>query len=280
METLRLGAILHDVGKIGIPDRVLLKPGALDEEEWLIAKQHPLIGDKLLEPLDLLAGARPIVRHHHERWDGDGYPDRLAAENIPLGARIVAVADSVEAMSSRQLYRKPRTTEEIVAELYRQRGAQWDARVVDVVLRLLETGELVLAEEGLRLLEPAAGTANGSVSVLLVARDDAEAELLTSALQQAVDGIVVARAKTVAGACELAARSNWSLAVVDDGELPDGRSVEVVERLQGAEPAIPVVVLTSDDTARAEDVHGAADCVVKGGSYLEALVGHARVHVA
>jgi putative two-component system response regulator len=280
METLRLGAILHDVGKIGIPDRVLLKPGALDEEEWLIAKQHPLIGDKLLEPLDLLAGARPIVRHHHERWDGDGYPDRLAAEEIPLGARIVAVADSVEAMSSRQLYRKPRTTEEIVAELYRQRGAQWDSRVVDVVLRLLESGELVLAEEGLRLLEPAAGASNGSVAVLLVERDDAEAELLTNALQRAVEGIVVARAKTVAGACELAARANWALAVVDDGELPDGRSVEVVERLQGAEPAIPVVVLTSADAARAEDAHGAADCVVKGGSYLEALVGHARIHAA
>ncbi len=280
METLRLGAILHDVGKIGIPDRVLLKPGALDEEEWLIAKQHPLIGDKLLEPLDLLAGARPIVRHHHERWDGDGYPDRLAAEDIPLGARIVAVADSVEAMSSRQLYRKPRTTEEIVAELCRQRGAQWDARIVDVVLRLLETGELVLAEEGLRLLEPAAGATNGSVAVLLVERDDAEAELVTAALQQAVEGIVVARAKSVAGACELAGRSSWSLAVIDDDELPDGRSVEVVERLQGADPAIPVVVLTSGDAARVEDVRGAADCVVKGGAYLEALVGRARVHAA
>jgi response regulator RpfG family c-di-GMP phosphodiesterase len=183
-------------------------------------------------------------------------------------------------MSSRQLYRKPRTTEEIVAELGRQRGAQWDARIVDVVLRLLETGELVLAEEGLRLLEPPAGGAGGTVAVLLVERDDAEAELLTAALQRAVEGLVVARAKTVAGACELAARSSWSLAVVDDGELPDGRSVEVVERLQGADPAIPVVVLTSGDAARAEDAHGAADCVVKGDAYLEALVGRARVHAA
>ena len=111
IETVRLGAILHDVGKIGIPDRVLLKPGPLDEEERRIVETHPEIGDKLLEPLDLLAAARPIVRHHHERWDGAGYPDRLAGEEIPLGARIVGVADSIEVMSSRQLYQSPRSPE-------------------------------------------------------------------------------------------------------------------------------------------------------------------------
>jgi putative two-component system response regulator len=153
IETLRLGAILHDVGKIGIPDRVLLKPGPLDDEERRIVETHPEIGDKLLEPLDLLGGARPIVRHHHERWDGNGYPDRLAAEAIPLAARIVAVADSVEVMSSRQLYRKPLTPEGIVEELRDQRGRQWDPTVVDVALRLIETGELVLSADGLRLLE-------------------------------------------------------------------------------------------------------------------------------
>jgi putative two-component system response regulator len=161
IEILRLGAILHDIGKIGIPDRVLLKPGPLDDEEWLIAKQHPLIGDKLLEPLDLLSTARPIVRHHHERWDGQGYPDALAGSDIPLGARIVAVADSVEVMSSRQLYRRPRTISEIVAELHRQRGAQWDVVVVDIVLDLIDSGELLLEEGGLRVLEPALGPQPG-----------------------------------------------------------------------------------------------------------------------
>ena len=153
IETVRLGAILHDVGKIGIPDRVLLKPGPLDDEERQIIETHTEIGDKLLEPLDLLAGARPIVRHHHERWDGAGYPDGLAEEMIPLGARIVSVADSVEAMTSRQLYRKPLEADEIVAELQRHRGAQWDPAVVDVVLELIESGELVLSQGGLRLLE-------------------------------------------------------------------------------------------------------------------------------
>ena len=156
IETLRLGAILHDVGKIGIPDRVLLKPGPLDDEERRIVETHPEIGDKLLEPLDLLAGARPIVRHHHERWDGAGYPDRLAASAIPLAARIVAVADSVEVMSSRQLYRRPLTPADVVEELHALRGKQWDPAVVDVALALIETGELVLSPDGLRLLAPVA----------------------------------------------------------------------------------------------------------------------------
>jgi cyclic di-GMP phosphodiesterase len=151
IENLRLGAILHDVGKIGIPDRVLLKPGPLDDEERRIVETHPVIGDKLLEPLDLLATARPIVRHHHERWDGLGYPDGLAALEIPAGARIVAVADSVEVMSSRQLYRAPLTHEQIVAELRRQSGKQWDADFVAIVLALIESGELELRVEGLRL---------------------------------------------------------------------------------------------------------------------------------
>jgi putative two-component system response regulator len=153
IETIRLGAILHDVGKIGIPDRVLLKPGPLDDEERAIVETHPEIGDKLLEPLDLLSGARPIVRHHHERWDGAGYPDRLAAEDIPLGARIVCVADSIEVMSSRQLYRRPLDPEQIVEELGRCRATQWDPEIVDLALELIESGELVLSIEGMRVLE-------------------------------------------------------------------------------------------------------------------------------
>jgi putative two-component system response regulator len=157
VETLRLGAILHDIGKIGIPDRVLLKPGPLNAEERRIVETHPEIGDKLVEPLDLLSTARPIVRHHHERWDGAGYPDRLAGDAIPLGARIVAVADSIEVMSSRQLYSRPRTPDEVEQELRAHRGAQWDPQIVDLALGLLESRELVLLTDGLRLDEdPAA----------------------------------------------------------------------------------------------------------------------------
>jgi putative two-component system response regulator len=158
-ESIRLGAILHDVGKIGIPDRVLLKPGPLDAEERRVIEEHPVIGDRLLEPLDLLAPARPIVRHHHERWDGRGYPDGLAGDSIPIEARIVAVADSVEVMSSRQLYRTPLTPDQVVAELRAGAGTQWDANVVDAVLQLIDSGELHLSTEGMRLLEPTASTA-------------------------------------------------------------------------------------------------------------------------
>jgi putative two-component system response regulator len=158
LDELRLGAILHDIGKIGIPDRVLLKPGPLDPEERAIVETHPDIGDRLLAPLDLLQGARPVVRHHHERWDGDGYPDRLAGEEIPLAARIVSVVDSIEVMTSRQLYRSPRNPDEIVEELRRCGGAQWDPQIVELALSLIESGELELRQDGMRLLEPVHGS--------------------------------------------------------------------------------------------------------------------------
>src|SRR6185312_3571884 len=244
VETIRLGAILHDIGKIGIPDRVLLKPAALDDEERRIVEMHPEIGDRLLEPLDLLASARPIVRHHHERWDGDGYPDRVAGTDIPLGARIVAVADSVEVMSARQLYRQPRTPEQIVNELTELRAKQWDPDVVDVVLRLIDSGELELGSDGLRLLEraPEVPTRAG-LAVLLVEDDDADARLVTEALERALDAPVVARATSIAHAAELVNGSAWSLAIVDH-DLPDGPGVDVVDALRQDNPAMPSVMLT------------------------------------
>jgi putative two-component system response regulator len=279
VETVRLGAILHDVGKIGIPDRVLLKPSALDEEERRIVETHPEIGDKLLEPLDLLAGARPIVRHHHERWDGLGYPDRLGADGIPLGARIVAVADSVEVMSSRQLYRQPRTPEQIVEELREWRGKQWDPQIVDLVLGLLESGELQLSTDGLHLLEqtPAKLSVPG-LSVLLVDDDDDHALLITEVLERALEGAVVSRAGSVAGAAELASGATWSLAVVDH-RLPDGLGMQVLDALRADDPTMPIVMLTgqgSEEMAIEAFRHGASDYVVKGGGYLDALARRVR----
>jgi len=283
VETIRLGAILHDVGKIGIPDRVLLKPAALDAEERRIVEMHPEIGDKLLAPLDLLAGARPIVRHHHERWDGNGYPDRLAAEDIPLGARIVAVADSIEVMSSRQLYRRPRTTEDVVAELHEHRGRQWDAAIVDIALELIASGELQLHPDGLRLLEqtPEAVRMPG-LAVLLVEDDDDHAVLVTEALERALDGAVIARAGSVARAAELAHGSEWSLAVVDHN-LPDGQGMEVLDTLRAHDPTLPIVMLTgqgSEESAIEAFRHGASDYVVKSLDYLDALERRVRTLVA
>jgi putative two-component system response regulator len=279
VEMVRLGAILHDVGKIGIPDRVLLKPSALNDEERRIMETHPEIGDKLLEPLDLLAGARPIVRHHHERWDGTGYPDRLAASAIPLGARIVAVADSVEVMSSRQLYRQPRTHEQIVEELLEWRGKQWDPELVDLVLAMVASGELELSADGLRLLEqPPAETSVQAFSVLLVEDDDDHAQLVTEVLERALDGAVVSRAGSVARAAELSNGSTWSLAVVDHS-LPDGLGMQVLDALRASDPTMPIVMLTgqgSDEAAIEAFRHGASDYVIKGGGYLDALAHRVR----
>jgi putative two-component system response regulator len=283
VETVRLGAILHDVGKIGIPDRVLLKPSALDEEERRIVETHPEIGDKLLEPLDLLAGARPIVRHHHERWDGEGYPDRLAGTAIPLGARIVAVADSVEVMSSRQLYRQPRTSEQIVEELQECRGRQWDAQIVDLVLGLITSGELVLGADGLHLLEQApAEVSVPGCSVLLVEGDDEHALLVTEVLRDALAGAIVSRVGSVAGAAEASDRSTWSLAVVDHN-LPDGLGLQVLDALRAKDPTLPILMLTgqgSEEMAIEAFRHGASDYVVKGNGYLNALASRVRGLVA
>jgi putative two-component system response regulator len=150
-ETLRLGALLHDIGKIGVPDSVLLKAGPLDADELELMREHTVIGDDLLAPLDLLEDVRPIVRHHHERWDGAGYPDRLAGETIPLGARILAVADSIDAMSAHRIYREPLTEPQIVRELEQGRRKQWDPTIVDVALQMIDRGELSFAADGLRI---------------------------------------------------------------------------------------------------------------------------------
>jgi putative two-component system response regulator len=152
LEALELGAVLHDVGKIGISDRILMKPGPLTAEERSAMEAHTVIGDRLLAPVALLDQVRPIVRHHHERWDGTGYPDRLSGEQIPLLARIVSVADSVEAMSGTRPYRSPLGREEVIQELERGRGSQWDPALVDIALDLIASGQLRFGRSGMSLL--------------------------------------------------------------------------------------------------------------------------------
>jgi cyclic di-GMP phosphodiesterase len=155
LENLRVGAILHDVGKIGIPDRILLKRGALGPDEMAVMRTHTIIGDGMLAPLELLDEVRPVVRHHHERWDGHGYPDGLNGEEIPVAARIVAVADAIEAMSADRPYRRALPPEEVMRELRAGRGAQWHPAVVDAVLDLIEGSRLQIGTAGLELLEAA-----------------------------------------------------------------------------------------------------------------------------
>ncbi len=130
-EALELGALLHDLGKIGVPDAILHKPGALDPEEWRLMRRHPEIGHAILRDIPFLHKALAVVRHHHERWDGRGYPLGLGQQDIPLAARIFAVADTLDAITAIRPYRPTRSFGEAHAEILRQAGHQFDPAVVD-----------------------------------------------------------------------------------------------------------------------------------------------------
>jgi diguanylate cyclase (GGDEF)-like protein/putative nucleotidyltransferase with HDIG domain len=133
----RLGGWLHDVGKVAIPDRILNKPGPLDEAEWVVMRGHPAIGEEIVRRVSGLKEAARAVRNHHERWDGSGYPDGLAGEAIPIEARIVAAADAYSAMTSARPYRAGLSHEAAVAARHRAAGTQLDPYVVPVLLRVL-----------------------------------------------------------------------------------------------------------------------------------------------
>ena len=137
MESLKISSLLHDIGKIAIPDHVLLKPGQLTKEEYEIIKKHSVIGEGILQSIALFEEERKIVRHHHERWDGRGYPDGLDKEHIPLLARILSVADTFDAMTSDRPYRKGLELSHAIDELIKNRGSQFDGDIVDVFVRIL-----------------------------------------------------------------------------------------------------------------------------------------------
>jgi len=132
-ESVEYGFLLHDIGKIGVPDNILQKRGELSPSERRLLQTHTILGQQLLSGVALLQGqGLEIVRHHHERWDGGGYPDGLAETDIPLPARVFAVADALDAMTSDRPYRDARSWEEAEAEILRERGHQFDPRVVEV----------------------------------------------------------------------------------------------------------------------------------------------------
>ncbi len=130
---------LHDIGKIGVPDAILLKPGKLTEAEWAIMKLHPQYGEKIIRTIPTLNTIAGAVRSHHERWDGDGYPDKLSDETIPLVARIIAVVDSYDAMISDRPYRKAQTSEFALKEIMNCAGSQFDPKVVEALRSVLRT---------------------------------------------------------------------------------------------------------------------------------------------
>jgi HD-GYP domain-containing protein (c-di-GMP phosphodiesterase class II) len=137
MEAIRLGGPLHDVGKIGIPDEILLKPGRLSEGEMEEIKGHPRLGHRIVGKVRNLASALPLILHHHEYWDGSGYPDGLQGEEIPLVARIFAVVDAYDAMTSDRVYRRAMSKWKAMRELEAGAGSQFDPTVVRVMVEVL-----------------------------------------------------------------------------------------------------------------------------------------------
>ncbi|MBI2152317.1 MAG: response regulator [Candidatus Rokubacteria bacterium] len=145
------GVLLHDIGKIGIPDAILLKPGPLTPEEWIVMRTHPEVGRRLIERIPFLRGAVPIVYHHHEKWDGSGYPLGLRGKAIPLGARIFSVADALDAMTFDRPYSKAISYEAARREIERCAGSHFDPAVVKTFLSIPEA---VFDEIRRRSLEP------------------------------------------------------------------------------------------------------------------------------
>jgi HD-GYP domain-containing protein (c-di-GMP phosphodiesterase class II) len=136
LQRLELGALLHDIGKIGIPQNVLLKPGPLDPEEWAMIRDHTRLGYRLLAPFKELQDEAELVYSHHERYDGTGYPRGLKKKQIPLGARIFAIVDTLDAIASDRPYRAGRDLAAARQEIARQRGRQFDPGLVDTFLAI------------------------------------------------------------------------------------------------------------------------------------------------
>jgi HD-GYP domain-containing protein (c-di-GMP phosphodiesterase class II) len=151
LEVIEQAAAVHDLGKIGVPDRVLLKPGPLTSAEFAIMRLHTEIGPRILNQFDLFHEGAAIVRHHHESYDGSGYPEGLAGDAIPYGARVVAVADAFDAMTSDRPYRSALSASEAVERLRAGRGGQWDPVVVDAFLLLFTAGAI---ERSMKIHDP------------------------------------------------------------------------------------------------------------------------------
>jgi HD-GYP domain-containing protein (c-di-GMP phosphodiesterase class II) len=145
---LGYGFFLHDIGKVGVPEHILCKEGPLTGEEWTVMRNHPVVGAQIIAPITFLTGAVELIRHHHERFDGSGYPDGLRAEEIPLAARIFAVADSFDAMTSDRPYRGAMRVDRALAEIDGGAGTQFDPQVVRVFVRMIEDGPSTSNDEG------------------------------------------------------------------------------------------------------------------------------------
>jgi len=142
LNQLRFGAILHDIGKLNIAEEILFKAGPLTEEEWTEIKRHPVAGAEMVRGIAYFADVAPIIRHHHERWDGQGYPDGLAGLEIPIGARVLAVVDSFDAMVSDRSYAPARTHTQAYEEILRLSGQKYDPKVIEALEKAWMDGKI------------------------------------------------------------------------------------------------------------------------------------------
>ncbi|MFP4054942.1 MAG: HD-GYP domain-containing protein [Phycisphaerae bacterium] len=140
-ESIRTASLLHDIGKIGIADRILTKPGRLTDKEFVHIRRHPAIGSEILENIAMFSAEARLIRHHHERWDGLGYPDGLRGEQIPLGARIIAIADALDAMLMRRSYKDPFSIPRAIEELQAGAGTQFDPHLAEVAVLWVRANE-------------------------------------------------------------------------------------------------------------------------------------------
>lgn len=144
---LHFGSILHDIGKIHIPESILRKPGPLDDSEWAVMKRHPMMGVELVKDIPYLIPAIPVIHYHHERWDGNGYPDRISGENIPLVARIVAVADSLDAMCTSRPYQEAFSLDQACKEIQNNSGIRYDPQVVIAFNQALDKIKMLINQQ-------------------------------------------------------------------------------------------------------------------------------------
>ncbi len=141
LDTVRFGALLHDVGKIAIPREILNKAARLTDNEFLVIRKHPEIGERILQPISFLRDVLPMVRHHHESWDGRGYPDKLCGEEIPFEARIVKLADCYDAVTSNRAYRNPMSPSDALDMVRNEKGTSFDPELADHFVRIVEEVE-------------------------------------------------------------------------------------------------------------------------------------------
>ena len=256
-------ALLHDIGKIGIPDHVLHKPGALDEAEWELMREHPLIGERILRPLPGLSGVATAVRHEHEHWDGGGYPDGIAGERIPLASRIVLACDAFHALVSDRPYRDALPLGVATAELRRCAGSQFDPAVVETLLSCLdEHGNVCSAGEAVDFTE------------LLAADDDVDARRLEREVHALISvASAVATVEQLDDLVEITAEEacrGVGAASLSIGRWEaDARVLRVivnVGELAGWEERRP-----ADETYRLEDDDAMRTLLVEGKSYVTAV---------